>query len=317
MNPKETRIPEIDKTYDQIVKEFLETLSDPDIVAFLNSTFRLGMSLESVIERLRNELNRGKTLVSDYFFKIIEPNGNKHLFHIEAQSENHPEIALRMMQYGVGVALRESSHTAGSIVIELPRAVVIYLHSTKSTPREVTVTVKAPNGKTLEYTIPTELVSDYTPTELLEQRKLPLFPFYMMNFKKRECEKFVREWLAGCEKLSEMVKAGRIAKADSDKLMENSRIVIEKSEIPNKEEVLRQMTMFETIGRGTDWIELKRRQDEAVAQAKAEEKEKAKAEAKADKLATAKEALDMGLSPEKAAKLSKLPLAEVQTLAKK
>lgn len=62
-------------------------------------------------------------------------------------------------------------------------------------------------------------------------------------------------------------------------------------------------TMFDTVGRGTDWIELKRREDERVAQA---EYKRA--------IATAKKALDKGLSIEDAAELADLTLAEVEVL---
>jgi hypothetical protein len=87
-------------------------------------------------------------------------------------------------------------------------------------------------------------------------------------------------------------------------LAEGSRIVIGRTKFSEeKKEVLRKMTMFDKVGVGTDWIEIKRQKEEYAAQI-AQEKA----------IFTAKNALEMGLSLEQAAKLADLPLAEVEAL---
>ena len=65
----------------------------------------------------------------------------------------------------------------------------------------------------------------------------------------------------------------------------------------------RKMTMFETVGVGTDWIEIKRQKDEAVAQA---EYRKA--------IATAEAMIQEGLALEIVARCTGLSLEEVYEL---
>lgn len=306
MNPP---IPAKEKTFDDLFKEILETFSPHLVIAFLNSTFGRNMPPESLIEPMRTEMNSKSRITADYFLKVTEPEGAVHYFHLEAQTSNDKRMVFRMVEYGVRFALQHTSgEAADEILIELPHAVVFYLRDNRNTPRKLNVTVRVPDGQVMCYSIPTERMSDYTPEVLLEEDKFPMFPFYPLNFKGKDTEKFEREWQAGCAKLAEFVESGYMEKADAEKLVNSSRIVIEKSEFSDeKKEVLQKMSisMFDIAGVGPDYIEIKRQKDEAVAQA---ERKKA--------ITTAKNALEMGLSPEQAAKLADLPVEEVRALDK-
>jgi hypothetical protein len=299
-------IPIKEKTYDDLIKEALETFSPKIVIAFLNSVFKHDMPPDSAVEPSGTESNKEKRTVADYTLKVTEPDGTVRYFHIEAQTSNDKRMALRMFEYGVRFALGHIGESReDSVLIEFPSAAVIYLKDNSNTPRTLNVTIKIPGGQTLEYAIPTERMSDYTPEQLLEQDKVPLFPFYMANFQKgKDPDKFEREWLAGCKKLYEFVEAGRIEKSDAEKLMDSGAVVVRKAKHPREEEVLRKMTMFDTVGVGVDWIELKRRENVRIAEA---EQKKA--------IAAAKKALAKGLSPEDVADFLDLPLDEVKALA--
>jgi hypothetical protein len=309
------KVPVKNKSYDDMFKEILETFPPHLIIAFLNSTFKHNMSLEGAVTSLRTESGIPRT-TADYILSVTEPNGNIRYFHIEAQTSNdNSRMAFRMVEYGIRNALERARGNTDEdgIYIEFPHAVVFYLKDDSATPKKLNVTIKAPDGQELHYSIPTERMSDYTPLELLEQDKFPMFPFYMANYAGGDTERFEREWQDGCAKLGELVAKGYFGKTDASKLIEDSCIVINKTDLPNeKKEVLKKMTMFDTVGVGTDWIEIKRRQDEAVAIARAE------ADAKAHKkaVAAAKKALGMGLTVEQAAKIAELPIAEVEKLVK-
>ena len=319
----ELSIPQKEKTYDDLFKEILETFPSHRVIAFLNSVFKRKMSLESVIEPLRTEFNAKSRLIADYFLKVTEPDGTAHYFHLEAQTGNDNRMVLRMVEYGVRFALQ---HTQGdikdNIIIELPHAVVFYLRDNKNTPRTLNVTIKTPDGQELNYTIPTERMSDYTPEMLLEQDKFPLFPFYMLNFEGKDAERFEQEWLAGCVKLNELVKDGRMDNSDAKRLLEDGLIVMEKVNFPNRKEVMEKMTisMFDSVGVGIDWIELKRQTNELIAQAEARAEARARAEAEArakeKSIVVAKRALTKGLSLEDAAELADLSVDEIRELAK-
>jgi len=293
------------KTYDDMFKETIETFPAHLIIAFLNSTFNHAMPPESVIEPLRTEFNAETRVTSDYILKVSEPDGTVRYFHMEAQTSND-RMAFRMIEYGLRFALFNAKDSADDdILIELPHAVVFYLRDDPNTPRRLNVTIKAPDGQELHYVIPTDLMSDYTPEELLKQDKFPLFQFFMLNFKGKDPEKFEELWLAGCAYLNEMVKAGYLTKSQADKLLENARIVIQKVKHPNEKEVFRKMTMFDTVGVGVDWIAVEREKKEYAAQARHEKA-----------VDTAKKALAKGLSAFDAADISGLPVEEVETFVK-
>jgi hypothetical protein len=129
----------------------------------------------------------------------------------------------------------------------------------------------------------------------------------MANYAGGDTERFEREWQDGCAKLGELVAKGYFGKTDASKLIEDSCIVINKTDLPNeKKEVLKKMTMFDTVGVGVDLAEVKR---QAAAQAAAQAERKTK-------LSAAKKALAKGLSPVDAADLADLPIDEVQALVK-
>lgn len=329
-----SNIPKKKKSFDDIFKEILETFPPHHIVAFLNSTFKRGMSPDSAVEALRTESNTGHRTIADYFLKVTEPDHTVHHFHIEAQTGNDQTMAFRMAEYGIRFAMNQARSIAGKnrILVELPHAVVFYLRDNRNTPRQLPVIIKAPDGQELHYVIPSERMSDYTPEELLEQNKFPLFPFYPLNFKGRNFEKFEREWQAGCAKLAVLVKSGHMEKPDAKRLLEDSRIVIDRMKLPKemKEVVRKMISMFDIVGEGIDWIELKRREDRAVKRAvnkavkaavKAakeeaeQETEKVAAVAEHNKAITvAKKALAKGISLQDAADLADLPVNEVEAL---
>ena len=129
-----------------------------------------------------------------------------------------------------------------------------------------------------------------------------MFPFYMLNFADKDLEKFEFDWQEGCAKLAELVKSGHFEKSDAEQLIVDSCTVIDKAKIPNeKKEVLKKMSMFDVVGVGPDWVEIKRQKDEAVRQSA---------------IASAQEALSMGLTLEQAAKISNLTVDEVKELVK-
>jgi hypothetical protein len=309
-------IPTKEKTYDDLFKEILETFQSHLVIAFLNSTFKHNMPPDSVITPLRTELNASTRITADYFLKVTEPDGTLHYFHMEAQTKNDNRMVFRMVEYGVRFALQHTDDgNADDLLIELPHAVVFYLRDNRNTPKKLNVTIRTPDGQELHYIIPTERMSDYTPEELLEQDKFPLFPFYMLNFKGNNAEKFEREWKEGCSKLSEFVKNGRMEKAEAEKLAEGSRIVIGKTKFSDeKKEVLRKMTMFDKVGVGTDWIEIKRQKEEYAAQARNEERKVAAQTIADERKAVAEKALKKGMSLVDAAELADLPIAEVEAL---
>jgi hypothetical protein len=312
-------IPIKEKTYDDIFKEILETFSPPIIIAFLNSIFGHNMPLNSTIEAHRTEFNQGSRTTADYFLKITDPDGTVRYFHIEAQTTNDNSMAFRMVEYTFRFALAQAriSGSKDEILIKLPNTTVVYLKDTENTPEKLDITVEAPDGQKLRYAISTVRIGDYTPKELVEQRKLPLFPFYMANYKGKDAERFSREWQEGLEMLKNLKKECdamdegnplKLNNADYQKLIELSTIVIRKSKYPNREEIVRKMeSMFEIVGVGVDWIEIKRQKEEYAAQAAARAEHMMA-------VAAAKRALSKGNSVEDAADIAGLPFAEVEAL---
>jgi len=102
-------------------------------------------------------------------------------YHFECQSTKDNTIQLRMVEYGVQVALEHAEITSESITLELPKAAVIYLRSNQNTPDTLAVTFKTPDGR-FTYPIPVIKVKNYTVDELFEKKLYFLIPFHIFVY---------------------------------------------------------------------------------------------------------------------------------------
>lgn len=154
------------------------------IIPFINEMFpslepiKMDARIISLSDELFINLGNGKQqkIIADSLLHI-----NDKTYHVECQSVDDGDILVRMAEYDMGIALRESVFENGHLYIHLPRSGVLYLRKTGKTPREMSVILETPGGK-VEYTIPTTCLADYSLDGLMQKHLLFLIPFYLFNF---------------------------------------------------------------------------------------------------------------------------------------
>ena len=108
----------------------------------------------------------------------------RRTFHIECQSKPDGTIILRMVRYDTRTALEEADYTASRIRVKLDDSGIVYLRSTRNTPKIMTVELEVPQGGLVSYKIPVIRMQDYT-LEYINQNKLfILLPFLFFNYEK-------------------------------------------------------------------------------------------------------------------------------------
>ena len=165
-------------SYDSIIKEFIERLSDSQLIKFINAAYGKELPLNSRVYRLWTESNAGRRRLSDLFIRISD-----NTFHIEIQSYPDNQMVLRMFEYGLRGAMQHGKayNEEDTLTITFPAPIVFYLRG--DPPAQLGMNVVFPHiDKTVSYIVPTISLSDYTLDELTDKRLFPLLMFYPMKY---------------------------------------------------------------------------------------------------------------------------------------
>lgn len=123
-------------------------------------------------------------------------------------------MIIRMFEYDIQIALEGAELTADGLMVDLPKAAVIYLSSTGKTPDKLSVTIQTPDGE-VTYTIPVLKVKNYTVNQLFKKKLYFLIPFHIFVYKNQlkvynknkqkleELEQIYQDIMERLEKLSE------------------------------------------------------------------------------------------------------------------
>ena len=96
----------------------------------------------------------------------------KRNYHIESQSTEDHSMIIRMFEYDAQIALEDAELTAEGLMVEFPKAAVIYLNSSRKTP----------DGK-VTYAVPVPKIKNYSVDELFEKKLYFLIPFHIFVYK--------------------------------------------------------------------------------------------------------------------------------------
>jgi len=135
-------------------------------------------------------------------------------YHIESQSTEDNSMQIRMFEYDTQIALEHAEITREGMVVELPKAAVIYLRSSKNTPSALKVKVKTPGGN-VTYEVPIIKLSRYTVEELFEKKLYFLIPFHIFVY-----ENLFLVYDKDEEKLSELKKVYEVIMSRLEALCE-------------------------------------------------------------------------------------------------
>jgi hypothetical protein len=175
---------ETQKIFDRIFKRLMQTASSKAIIALVNGLFGTKYPENSKIKfpsTVSVNENLGES-ISDMLMLI---NGTD-LVHIDVQTDPDFNMAVRMFLYDFEAALKTAQRSkTGDVVMDLPRSIVLYWETTKTTPNEHKVTIRAPDGAGMTYRVPTYKVLDHTLEDIEHQKLLLLLPFYMLKLRKQ------------------------------------------------------------------------------------------------------------------------------------
>ena len=165
--------------------------------------------------------------MTDSHFVVL--GDERRAYVIECQTEPDGTILIRIFEYVLQVALEGATLEGDTLKVEFPRAAIIALRSRESTPKEMTVQVRFPNGEAVSYGVPVLRMRDYALEDLFEKDLLFLLPFYAFTQearfpeheadagKLRDLQEDFAELVRGLE---ERVDQGRLSEYESTLLLE-------------------------------------------------------------------------------------------------
>ena len=119
--------------------------------------------------------------------------GSKDMYHMECQMKQGGDIAIRMLEYDMNIALVhglewvEIAQTGNTYKhrLKFPKSAILYLDNTKNTPDAESCIIVFPDETEYEYRIPILKIQEYTPTMIEEKNLNILLPFLPIRFKRK------------------------------------------------------------------------------------------------------------------------------------
>ncbi|MDO4805368.1 MAG: hypothetical protein Q4A32_11175 [Lachnospiraceae bacterium] len=109
----------------------------------------------------------------------------RRTFHLECQSTSDGTVILKMIQYDTRSALEEADYDAFCIRVKIDDSGIVFLRSTRNTPKVMTVILEVPQGKSVSYQIPVVRMQDYTLGYIIDNKLFILLPFLFFNYEKQ------------------------------------------------------------------------------------------------------------------------------------
>ena len=159
-------------------------------------------SLDSNEEKLEEKDN-------DFIIRI-----DNDYYLIECQSYDDGDMALRIAEYSFLAARQNAVWNQGHAVMTFPHYTVIYLKSSKRTPKTTTVSYVFPDGQRVDYTENNIFLEKITKEEIVEKKLFVYVPFYIIRYEKeltseKDYEKVIKDleflyeamlqWKENCE----------------------------------------------------------------------------------------------------------------------
>ncbi|MBQ5988633.1 MAG: hypothetical protein IJL67_03975 [Oscillospiraceae bacterium] len=172
------------------------------VLPFINETFGENYSGSEQIVFYPNEHfiiqneDVDKRRITDTNFTVIGE--EKKNYHLECESSSYSDnMLLRIFEYDTQIALDNSKVTEDAITVSLPHTAILYLRSSRRTPKKLKISIEVPGGKRVSYNVPVVRMKSYTIEQIFEKKLYMLIPFYIFNFEKE---------LPACEKKEEKLK---------------------------------------------------------------------------------------------------------------
>ena len=172
-------------------------------ISCINEAFNKDYSLSADVEVLPSEgfivnsldSNEEKLEERDNDFIIrIE----KDYYLIECQSYDDGDMALRIAEYSFLAARQNAVWNQGHVVMSFPHYSVIYLKSSKRTPKTTTISYVFPDGQRVDHTENNIFLENITKEEIVEKKLFVYVPFYIIRYEKeltseKDYEKVIKD----------------------------------------------------------------------------------------------------------------------------
>ncbi len=192
--------------YDDVLRTIQERHGEL-LIPVVNDAFGMHYGKNEKVTRLPEEYQKVLSKVIADSCSMI---GN-HVYHMEVQSSEDGEMALRMVEYDFVIGLSMAEKSEEELVIPLPRSCVIYLRHTGRTPEAERICVRFQDGQTVRYLVPVIKMQEYTVDELFEKELYAYLPFYLMRYEKKlrkiePNERYASELASECGRLLERLE---------------------------------------------------------------------------------------------------------------
>jgi len=265
-------------SYDKIIKNTLAQ-SDEMTVRFVNGLLGENIPLDAKVEWLDKESVSDKytAIVADFY-----PRVDGRMYTIEVEQDGDGDMAVRVFKYAVGGAmLHGMSSSKSELSITFPQPCVVFLSSTKNTPREITWNIDFFDGQKVTLKVPTLHLSDLTIKEVAARNLLPIGQFYLRRFDKLTEGQVEHFRDATAELLSEIknaVDTGTIPRHVGVQMQENVRKIVDNIIAKSDKEVGAVVTT--TITETLPWVDYKEVFEKLEERSKAEGMQKGLLEGK-------------------------------------
>ena len=192
-------------SYDQIVKNTLAA-DDKVAVRFINGLFDDDIPLDARVEWLDKETASEKHtgIVADLYPRVSD---KMYAIEIEQDARSR-DISIRVFRYSVGGAmLHSTTATKSALNISFPQPCVIFLKSTRSTPKNILWNIEFFDGQKVALQVPTIRLGELSVKEIAERNLFPIGQFYLRKFEKLTKRKVKAFREAAAELLEELGKA--------------------------------------------------------------------------------------------------------------
>ena len=208
----------------------------------------------------QTHLDGGKIIISDSFPRVGEK-----MYAIEVEQAGYDNMAVRVFRYTVEGAMQHdmASEGKGEIFVTFPHPCVVFLSSTRNTPRELKWNLAFHDGQEITLNVPAVLLADMSVEEIARRNLFPIGQFYLRTFGKigeRNYEAFREQAKSLVAALKTAVKCGLVPSYLGAEMQNTIRQTIENKLALSGMEVF---DMPDNILETIEWIDFQQELDDA------------------------------------------------------
>ena len=180
-------------------------------ICLMNGLFDDNIPLDAPVVWLDKESidRKYSGIVADFYPRI----GGK-MYAIEIEQDGSGDMAVRVFRYAVGGAMfHNMKSTKAKLNIAFPQPCVVFLKSTKNTPKELIWNIDFFDGQKIALKIPTIRLGELLIEEIVRRDLMPIGQFYLRTFEnltERKVERFIEATKTLFVELKNAVDAGSI-----------------------------------------------------------------------------------------------------------